>query len=50
VIVLERDDPAWQAYWELYVRADLLMQTLPPMADRRPAKFFFDRFSVLPVY
>lgn len=50
VLLLERDDPGWQAYWELYVRAEVLMQTLPPLGDRRPAKLFFDRFSVLPVY
>jgi hypothetical protein len=50
VILLGRDDPAWQAYWELYVRAEVLTQTLPPMGDRPATKLFFDRFSVLPVY
>ena len=50
VLLLDREDPIWQAYWELYVRAEVYMQTLPPMGDRRPSKLFLDRYSVLPAF
>lgn len=50
VVVLERDDPAWEAYWELYVRAEVYMQTLAPMGDRPAGKLFFDRGSTLPAF
>jgi hypothetical protein len=47
--LLERDDPAWEAYWELYVRGEVYMQTLT-LGERPPAKLFFDRDSTLPAY
>jgi hypothetical protein len=42
------DDPIWQAYWELYVRAEVCMQSLRP--DERADKLFIDRASLLPVF
>jgi hypothetical protein len=36
------------AYWELYVRAEVYMQTLS--ARGTVSKMFFDRGSTLPVY
>jgi hypothetical protein len=50
VELLARDDPVWEAYWELYVRAEVFMQTLEPMGDRPVSKLFFDRSSTLPAY
>jgi len=51
VDLLDRSNPLWQGYWELYVRAEVFMQTLGPMEDRPPvAKLFFDRTSTLPAY
>lgn len=50
VELLTRDDPVWEAYWELYVRAEVFMQTLEPMGDRPVSKLFFDRSSTLPAY
>lgn len=49
VLHLDRNDPVWRAYWEVYLRAEVFMQTLV-MGDRRPAKLFFDRTSTLPTY
>jgi Serine dehydrogenase proteinase len=49
VQLLDREDPTWEAYWELYVRGEVYMQTLP-WGERPPAKLFFDRDSTLPVY
>lgn len=46
VIILGRDDPLWQAYWELYVRAEVYIQA----GQTRPTKLFFDRESTLPAY
>lgn len=48
VQLLDQDDPVWQAYWELYVRAEVYMQTLEPVGGRPAAKLFFDRDSTLP--
>jgi ATP-dependent protease ClpP protease subunit len=48
VDVKDSDDPGWAPYWELYVRAEVCMQTLMP--DRRANKLFIDRQSVLPVF
>jgi hypothetical protein len=46
---LDRDDPVWRAYWELYVRAEVYMQL--KSADGGPvSKIFFDRSSTLPMY
>lgn len=45
---LERDDAKWEAYWELYVRAEVYMQTLS--SETPVTKLFFDRKSTLPVY
>jgi hypothetical protein len=50
VEVLDRDDPQWLSLWELYVRAEVYMQTLAPMGDRVVGKLFFDRVSTLPAY
>lgn len=49
VRLLDRDDAAWQAYWELYVRGEVFMQTLT-LGGRPAAKLFFDRDSTLPAY
>jgi hypothetical protein len=46
---LDRDDPRWEAYWELYLRAEVFMQTV----GTEPAavgKLFFDRGSTLPAF
>jgi hypothetical protein len=48
VIELKRSDPNWQAYWELYVRAEVYMQHLS--REGGVSKLFFDRASTLPVY
>jgi len=48
--ILDRNDPIWAAYWELYVRAEVFMQTVRPTGERRAAKLFFDRDSTLPTY
>jgi hypothetical protein len=50
VELLGRDDPTWTAYWELYVRAVVYMQSLPSLGERPAAKLFFDRESTLPAY
>lgn len=51
VDLLDREDPRWVAYWELYVRAEVFMQSLGPSMDRPPvSKLFFDRESTLPAY
>lgn len=51
VQLLDRHDPIWTAYWELYVRAEVFMQSLSGMEERpRPTKLFFDRTSTLPAY
>ena len=49
VELLERDDPVWEAYWELYVRAEVYMQTIAN-GDRGVSKLFFDRGSTLPAF
>lgn len=49
VVELERDDPAWEAYWELYVRAEVYMQGAA-IGDRHVSKLFFDRATTLPAY
>jgi hypothetical protein len=46
VLLLDTEDVAWKAYWELYVRAEVYMQVLPA----RPSKLFFDRASTLPAF
>jgi hypothetical protein len=48
VLVMDPDDPVWQGYWELYVRAEVCMQQIVP--DRRAQKLFIDRNSVVPVF
>jgi ATP-dependent protease ClpP protease subunit len=51
VEILDRHDPIWIAYWELYVRAEVFMQSLGAVEDRpRVSKLFFDRTSTLPAY
>jgi hypothetical protein len=50
VELLDRCDPYWEAYWELYVRAEVYMQTMAPMGDRPVNKLFFDRASTLPAF
>lgn len=50
VEVLPRDDERWEAYWELYVRAEVYMQSFAPMGDRPVSKIFFDRSSTLPAF
>lgn len=50
VELLDRDDPVWEAYWELYVRAEVYMQTITPLGDRPVSKIFFDRSSTLPAF
>jgi ClpP class serine protease len=47
--IMDRDDPVWQAYWELYVRAEVYMQWMGA-EGARAAKLFFDRDSTLPSY
>jgi hypothetical protein len=49
VELLDRHDPLWMAYWELYVRAEVFMQSLGGLAERGSvSKLFFDRTSTLP--
>ncbi len=51
VELLDRHDLIWTAYWELYVRAEVFMQSLGGMGDQpRVSKLFFDRSSTLPAY
>jgi hypothetical protein len=50
VELLDRCDRHWETYWELYVRAEVYMQSMPPMGDRPVSKLFFDRESTLPAY
>lgn len=50
VQLLDRDDRMWQAYWELYVRAEVFMQTMEPLDGRPVSKLFFDRDSTLPAF
>jgi hypothetical protein len=50
VIELSRDDPSWEAYWELYVRGEVFMQMLGDGGELPVAKLFFDRESTLPTY
>jgi Serine dehydrogenase proteinase len=51
VDLLDRHDAVWTAYWELYVRAEVFMQSLSGGEERpRPTKLFFDRTSTLPAY
>jgi hypothetical protein len=50
VELLDRGDPHWEAYWELYVRAEVYMQTVSPMGERPVSKLFFDRESTLPAF
>jgi hypothetical protein len=45
---LQRDDPLWEAYWELYLRAEVFMQTVPTAPEQGVSKLFFDRDSTLP--
>jgi hypothetical protein len=45
---LQRDDPLWDAYWELYLRAEVFMQTVPTAPEQGVSKLFFDRDSTLP--
>jgi len=47
--LLDREDPLWNEYWELYVRAEVYMQTAAA-GEARVAKIFFDRVSTLPAY
>ena len=49
VVLLDRDDPVWEAYWELYVRSEVYMQTAA-IGDRPVSKLFFDRETTLPAY
>ena len=48
VEALDRDDSRWQAYWELYLRAEVYMQTVPTPPEQAVSKLFFDRNSTLP--
>lgn len=48
VEALDRDDSRWQAYWELYLRAEVYMQTIPVPPEQAVSKLFFDRNSTLP--
>lgn len=48
VAILERDDSRWEAYWELYLRAEVFMQTVPLPPEQAVAKLFFDKDSTLP--
>jgi ATP-dependent protease ClpP protease subunit len=48
VRLLERDDPQWLAYWELYVRADVYAQNVSRQVP--VTKLFVDRDSTLPAY
>jgi hypothetical protein len=50
VELLDPTDPTWEGYWELYVRAEVFMQTAPGIGDRPVSKLFFDRDSTLPAY
>lgn len=50
VELLDRHDPLWTAYWELYVRAEVFMQSLGSMTERAVSKLFFDRTSTLPTF
>ncbi len=50
VELLDRCDPHWEAYWELYVRAEVYMQSISAMGDRPVSKLFFDCESTLPAY
>src|SRR5205814_80799 len=43
--LLARDDPLWAAYWELYLRAEVYMQTAA-VGEARVSKIFFDRVDV----
>jgi hypothetical protein len=47
--ILDRDDPIWEAYWELYVRAEIYMQA-SAAGERQAAKLFLNRDSVLQTY
>lgn len=47
--ILDRDDPVWQAYWELYVRAEVYMQA-SAAGERQAAKLFLNRDSTLQTY
>lgn len=47
--ILDRDDPVWQAYWELYVRAEVYMQA-SAAGERQAAKLFLNRDSMLQTY
>jgi Serine dehydrogenase proteinase len=47
--ILGRDDSVWQAYWELYVRAEVYMQA-SAAGERQAAKLFMNRESVLQTY
>ncbi|MDQ3823279.1 MAG: hypothetical protein M3321_08570 [Actinomycetota bacterium] len=49
VDILDRQDAAWGAYWELYVRGEVYMQSRA-VGDARVTKLFFDRTSTLPAY
>jgi len=49
VHLLAREDPGWNAYWELYTRAEVYMQ-MRTVGEFRVAKLFFDRDSTLPTY
>jgi Serine dehydrogenase proteinase len=51
VELLDRHSPVWNAYWELYVRAEVYMQFLGNQPEGAPVgKLFFDRDSTLPSY
>lgn len=50
VEVLARDDPTWEACWELYVRSEVYMQSVERGAERPVSKLFMDRDSTLPAF
>ncbi|HXB65546.1 MAG TPA: hypothetical protein VNV42_11800 [Solirubrobacteraceae bacterium] len=50
VELLDRHDPRWEAYWELYVRAEVYMQSMSSVEDQPVSKLFFDADSTLPAY
>lgn len=49
VEILGRDDELWAAYWELYVRAEVYMQSAA-IGNTIVRKIFFDRASTLAAY
>ncbi|MGK2877813.1 MAG: SDH family Clp fold serine proteinase [Solirubrobacterales bacterium] len=50
VNALDRTDPVWEAYWEIYVRAELYMQAMRTRVPEPVAKLFFDRNGAITAY